>query len=429
MSKHFIFGPSASSRWLGGETATGCSGSIDLIQFLKAQRKIPERTTNPAAERGTAVHYVGEQILLKTRKVHEFENIAIQEDGMTQSVILSKKNLIDASNYADFCFGVHKQDGGKMVVEERYDMSRRYQVPIGGTTDFTNVAKTLTVVDYKNGVGPVIAEWNPQIMIYALGAYYKYLRKLQRVYMVRMVIFQPNARDNLPTVREWTITIRKLLQWEKQVLRPTLERIKAKKGILIPSDSNCQWCEAKPFCAAHKAGKPKLVKDLVVSSSLIPVTEIGTLPSPEELCEKELIAAVQNADHVIEFYNSCKKLALKKVEDDEKALPGFRMRTKLGNRTFISDKVLATALKEADIDIENITLDLGKRTMNIGELETHLRDEEGYTPNEVQDFMSSVTENKPGKNELVEVDELEDEFSQFVEKPKVRPRAKVKKRR
>lgn len=426
MSKHFIFGPSASHRWLGGEKPTGCSGSIDLIQFLKAQRKIPERTTNPAAERGTAVHYVGEQVLLKTRRVGEFTNIPIKEDGMTTPMVLTEKNLIDAGNYADFCFGVHADSKGKMVVEESYDMSRRYDVPIGGTTDFTNIGGdgVLTVVDYKNGVMPVTAEWNPQIMIYGLGAYYKYRAKLTRIRKIRMVIFQPNARDKLPTVREWTITTRRLLQWEKQVLRPTLEKIKAKKGILIPSDHNCQWCEAKPFCDAFQQNKPKLVRDLVVSSSIVPTIGDGTLPSPESLSEKELIAAIQNADHVIEFYNSCKKLGLEKVEDNETALPGFRMRTNLGNRTLASQKVLATAFKKAKIDQKDVTLNLGERTMNIGELEVYLRDEQDYTPEEVKKFIESVTTRKPGKNVLVEVDEVEEEFSQFVEQPKARPRAK-----
>lgn len=424
MSKHFIFGPSASHRWLGGEKPTGCSGSIDLIQYLKAQRKIPERSTNAAAERGTAVHFVGEQLILKTRRVNQFVNIPIKEDGMTTPMIMTDANLNDASNYADFCLGIHEEQGGKMVVEESYDMSRRYGVPIGGTTDFTNISETLTVVDYKNGVMPVTAEWNPQIMIYGLGAYYKYRNKLARIRKIRMVIFQPNARDKLPTVREWTITTRRLLQWEKQVLRPTLERIKAKKGILIPTDHNCQWCEAKPFCDSFQQNKPKLVQDLIVSSSIVPTVGDGTLPSAESLSEKELIAAIQNADHVIEFYNSCKKLGLQKVEDNETALPGFRIQTNLGNRTLKNDKVLATAFKDKEMDIKDVTLDLGSRTMNIGELEVYLRDEKGFNPEEVKVFMQSITDRKPGKKVLVEVDEVEEEFSQFVEQPKARPRAK-----
>lgn len=426
MTTHSRIGPSAAKRWLT------CTGSIDLIQFLKSQEKIPERKSNPASELGTAVHYVCEQVLLGKRRVGDFRNIPIKEDGMTQPILLSAKNLEDARKYVNFCNGVFAISKGKMVVEETYDLSKRYDAPIGGTTDCTIVGDdgTLYVIDYKNGRIAVYAKDNPQTLIYALGAYYKYRNKMKKkLKKVSITIFQPNAADSQPDERTWTLSVRKLLRWEQNVLVPALEKIQSKKGVLVPSEEACFWCEAKPFCEAQKQNRPKLVKDLIVSSAIIPMLDTGSLPSPEELNEKELISVLQNADHVIEFYTACKKLGKKKLEDNKNALPGLGLRNNLGNRSFRSEELLTSALTDNNIDLDEVRVSPSSRMMNITELENYFKDDLEWEPKVIKEFMDSVTERKVSSQALCLVDTAENEFAEFAEPKLETKKPETKKRR
>ncbi len=78
---------------------------------------------------------------------------------------------------------------------------------------------TLTVIDYKNGLGVLVdAEKNPQMMCYALGA----LNLFDGIYDIRqvsMTIFQPR-RDNVSTC---TMSKEALLHWAEPVLKPAAE--------------------------------------------------------------------------------------------------------------------------------------------------------------------------------------------------------------
>ncbi|PHS61162.1 MAG: hypothetical protein COB09_18405 [Thalassobium sp.] len=416
---HSRIGPSAAKRWMN------CTGSIDLIQFLRSQEKIPLKSpTNKASELGTAVHYVGEQVLLKTRRVNQFKNIPVKVDEMKFPVLLSQKNLDDAQAYVSFCRKAKEQHPGKMVVEETYDLSKVYDAPIGGTTDCSIVGRVLQVIDYKNGAFPVYAEGNPQIMIYGLGAYYKY-RKVKKIRKIRLVIFQPNARDKHGPVREHTMHLHELLKWEKEELIPALETIKSGKGVLIPSRENCMFCEAKGFCKALKEQKPKLVKDMIVSSSLIPMLDSGSLPNPEELNEKELISVLQNADHVIEFYTACKKLAKSKLETNKTALPGFGLRPNLGNRSYRSDKILTSTLEEYDVSLRSIKVAASERFMTVPELESYVSTTLEWDKDDVEEFMDKVTTRKVSSHALVPVSEAANDFAEAMKSnPKIRKRRK-----
>ena len=104
-----------------------------------------------------------------------------------------------------------------VLIEQRLDFSK--WVPQGfGTGDCVIVAdETLTVIDFKYGVGILVeAEKNPQMMCYALGA----LQLFDSIYdidSVTMTIFQPR-RDNVST---YTISKEELLKWAEEVLAPT----------------------------------------------------------------------------------------------------------------------------------------------------------------------------------------------------------------
>lgn len=106
-----------------------------------------------------------------------------------------------------------------VLIEQHLDFSQ--WVPEGfGTGDCVIVAdETLTVIDFKYGVGILVdAENNPQMMCYALGA----LSLFDGIYDIKditMTIFQPR-REHVST---FSISKEALLSWAEKTLAPTAE--------------------------------------------------------------------------------------------------------------------------------------------------------------------------------------------------------------
>ncbi|MCV6070290.1 DUF2800 domain-containing protein, partial [Escherichia coli] len=83
-------------------------------------------------------------------------------------------------------------------------------VPDGfGTADCILIGGgVLHIIDFKYGKGvPVPAEGNPQLSLYALGAYETY-KILYPIETIRMSIVQPRLTDE---VSEWSCPVKELL--------------------------------------------------------------------------------------------------------------------------------------------------------------------------------------------------------------------------
>lgn len=131
-------------------------------------------------------------------------------------------------------------------IEARLDFST--WVPQGfGTVDAVLLAPgVLHIHDLKYGKGvPVKAEWNPQMMLYALGAIAAY-DFLYDVAEVRMSIVQPR-RECIST---WSISKVELLRWAEQMLRPAAQLAWEGKGNFHPGQW-CRFCRAAATCRAR----------------------------------------------------------------------------------------------------------------------------------------------------------------------------------
>ena len=120
-----------------------------------------------------------------------------------------------------------------VLIEQRLDYSA--YVPEGfGTGDLLIVAdKTLTVIDLKYGKGVAVdAEWNPQMMLYGLGA----LELFDCIYdieTVRMTIYQPR----LESVSTWEISVPDLMGWVEMELKPKAQlAIHETRGMAVSSE-------------------------------------------------------------------------------------------------------------------------------------------------------------------------------------------------
>ena len=168
--RHALLGPSSSHRWLA------CPPSARL------EETFPD-VTSEYAEEGTQAHALCEALL--TKRV-----IFCDDEEM----------LGYAEAYCDFVeeelnAAKAKTPDAKLLVEQELDFGE--YVPEGfGTSDAVIVSdNVLEVIDFKYGKGvPVSAIGNPQLRLYALGAYLS-LSPIYDFDTVKMAIFQPRINN------------------------------------------------------------------------------------------------------------------------------------------------------------------------------------------------------------------------------------------
>lgn len=236
-----------------------------------------------------------------------------------------------------------------VLVEQRLDFSR--WVPEGfGTGDCLIVADdTLTVIDYKHGLGILVeAEKNPQMMCYALGA----LDLFDRIYdiqKVSMTIFQPR-RENVST---YTLSKEDLLQWAETVLKPTAELAAKGEGEYKAGD-HCRFCKIKAICRKRAEYNLELAK--------------YDFAMPSTLEDGEVEAILSKADELVSWAGDVKDYALQQALSG-KNWTGWKLVEGRSNRRYVSEEAVAAKVEEAGyspyekklMGITALTRLLGKR--------------------------------------------------------------------
>ena len=217
---HSILGASGAHRWLA------CTPSARLGARLLERFGEPP---SPYAAEGTKAHALGElkirYDLWRADKMTAAKHGAMTEAerkaypgvnvhrykalrGELGDIPEDMENATDT--YADVVLErLEKHAGGQLFLEQRVDFSD--WVPSGyGTADAIIVSDDLLeVLDYKHGKGvPVSAEGNPQLRLYALGAY-KRFSALYDFKAVRYSIIQPR----LNSVSREAMDANALLEW------------------------------------------------------------------------------------------------------------------------------------------------------------------------------------------------------------------------
>ena len=234
---HALLSASSAHRWLY------CTPSAKL------EEQFPDTTSDAAAE-GTVAHELAELKLrhyfytadfgkrkfnTAANKLKKQELWKDEMDGYTEEYLDYVKNTALAFPNVPY-----------VAVEKRVDFGA--YVPEGfGTADCILIGgDVLHVIDFKYGKGvPVSAEGNPQMALYALGAYKAY-SLLYPINTIRMTIVQPRI-DN---ISEWECQLQELLDWgnyAKDRARLAYEG----KGDFAPGEKTCRFCRAKAQCRAR----------------------------------------------------------------------------------------------------------------------------------------------------------------------------------
>ena len=287
MSSHALLSPSASHRWLH------CTAAPRLEEGIK------DEGSDYAAE-GTLAH------AYCAMKLKEF--LGLPTDGEKEEIaaLQEKYGTGELSEYTDtyativlekFNAARAVTPDAQLLVETRLDFSD-YVPEAFGTADAIIIADgTMEIIDFKYGKGvKVSAVENPQMMIYALGAYARFAFEY-RIDNLRATIVQPRI-DNLS---EYEITVEELTSWASNVLTPAAEKAYKGEGPQTPG-SWCQFCKVKnqcralaDKCKAAVAVDPKLITPEELAKDVLPMVPIVKtwISGVEEFALAQALSGVQ----------------------------------------------------------------------------------------------------------------------------------------
>lgn len=315
MTSHAKLSASSSSRWMA------CPPSVQLTEH------IPD-VTSPYAQEGTDAHelcaFYVEQALGRNARdptsdlgyySEEMENCAREYCSYVMEQIEKAKKL--------------SQDP-LVLVEQRLNFAK--WVPEGfGTGDCVIVSDgLLQVIDYKHGLGVLVsAEYNPQMMCYALGALDMF-GDLYDVSTIAMTIFQPR-RENISTFQ---IDKTELLQWAEAELAPKAQLAFNGQGEL-KSGKHCQFCKLKAICRKRSEDNLALAKMEFADPNTLDLTDIAEI--------------LPKIDQLTSWANDVKTYALERANKGER-IPGFKLVEGRSTRKFVNEDEVAKRVQEAGFD-------------------------------------------------------------------------------
>lgn len=337
-SNHSMLGASSSHRWLE------CTPSAAW------ERQFPDSTSEAAAE-GTLAHAIAEARLTDALDGRKPETPAMLAGGP-----LYKRSMDDYVDvYVDYIMGIYTEASTaglnpEVLLEQRLDYSR--WVPGGfGTGDCVMIAgHKLHVFDFKFGKGvPVDAVGNPQLRLYALGAWDAYAM-LYDITDVSVHIIQP--RLDMLTSEE--LTLQELLDWADNYVAPRA-RLAAEGRGEFNAGEWCRFCRAKAVCRTY-------------ADSMIRINQIRFDSDRErkanELTPAEISEILSKVDGLSKWANAIKEYALTQATTNEAHFPGYKLVLGRSNRRISDEDAAMQAIINAGYSPWECT-----KLVGIGELE------------------------------------------------------------
>lgn len=261
-TKHAKLGPSSAERWLN------CTPSANLTE------KMPEEPSE-YAESGQLSHAIGELKLRKkftTLKPSKYKT----DIAKLQANPLYEKGM--ESRTDEYVDAVTEIANGfpelpYVALEQQVDFSE--WVPGGfGTCDCLLIGSfILHIVDYKDGSGvPVEAEDNPQMKMYALGAWAWY-SLIYPITTIRWTIVQPRL-GGVSATQEMTLD--DLLEWANTYVKPRAILADAGQGEYKPGPW-CRFCKARATCRVRSDYNLDLEGFQAAPPPLLTDTELGQI--------------------------------------------------------------------------------------------------------------------------------------------------------
>lgn len=326
---HALLSPSSAHRWMT------CTPSAQL------EAQFPD-TTSAAAAEGTLAHEICEikarqKFFQKCDMGYMAKNVATRELNKLRKDPLFQDEM---EGYTDDyiseldCQALSFTQRPHVALETKLDLSD--WIPGGfGTADCIMIGgDKLLVADFKYGKGvKVSAENNPQMQIYALGAW----KKFSLVYQVKrvvMVIIQPRLSVN-PEI--WEENIEDLLKFGEEVKHQALAAA-AGEGEYVPGEAQCRFCRARETCRARA--------DYNIQMAFGPMGQMPPLITDEEVGEY-----LQRGADVAKWLKDLQDYALRTCLDGGE-IPGYKAVEGRGSREWTDQDKAFAALEDAGVPAE-----------------------------------------------------------------------------
>ena len=238
LRSHALLSASGSHRWLA------CTPSA------RFEEKYPD-SSSEAAKEGTLAHEICEMKLIRHFKTHEVpkRTTTVKLNGFKKDLLYQKEMEEHTNTYVEYvkAEALKFEKKPHIVIEAKLDLSKYIREGFGTADCVLMGGNTLQVVDFKYGKGvPVSAEKNPQLMLYALGAWQRFaiLYKFEKV---KLSIVQPRISSE-PS--EYELSADELCEFGKYVQEKAQLAYKG-EGEYNPSESTCRFCKAKAVCKAR----------------------------------------------------------------------------------------------------------------------------------------------------------------------------------
>ncbi|MEE0433877.1 MAG: DUF2800 domain-containing protein [Peptococcaceae bacterium] len=261
---HAKLSASSAARWMA------CPPSANMASTM------PDIASSYAAE-GTLAHSLAELALRKyfvkgigPKKYDKLRKEIIDNATWEGKPLYQKEMDGYVETYVDYVKSVAIGCNSPFVaLEKRVDFGT--WVPDGfGTADCIIISgDTMHIIDLKYGKGvPVSAENNPQLQLYALGAYDGY-KLLYDIKMIKLTIVQPRLNN----ISEWSLSLAELFEFGTKAAAAAM--IADQGGGEFNPGEHCKFCPGRAVCRARAEYSVQLAGFTKLAPATLANDEIG----------------------------------------------------------------------------------------------------------------------------------------------------------
>ena len=371
---HATLAPSAAHKWIN------CPPSARL------EEKFPDTVSEVALE-GTFAHKLAETFLQNFFELIPAENFQAEYEKLKTNKFYSREleeyvETYTATVTEKFVQAKAKDKGAAVLLEQKVDLTEF--VPQGyGHADAIIIADgVMEICDLKYGAGvKVNAKNNPQLRLYALGAYSE-LSFLYDIKSVTVTIVQPRNGG----ISSENISVSELLDWGEKIKK--IAELAFKGEGEFKAGEHCKFCRASMRCKTFAEYQLEVVKK--------------DFDDPDLLSDEEISKILSRADSIIKWLGNVKDFALKEAVEKNRHWTGFKLVEGRSVRKITDEEKAAEILRQNGATDSEIYKP--KEILGITALEKH------FGKKKIAEILGGVIQKPPGAPVLVEESDKRQEW-------------------
>lgn len=329
-SKHALLSASSAKKWLH------CTPSARL------EADMPDEQSAYAAE-GTLAHSICE---LKLSRLFTDRNMTERTyksrlNKLAKDPLYSKEMEGFTDAYVEYVTGIayNLPSAPYVAVEKRVDYSP--WAPEGfGTCDCVLIqGDGMHVCDFKYGKGRAVgSRENPQLMLYALGAW----NEFRMIYPIRRVVLHI-IQPRIDNTSDWEISAADLLRWGEETVKPQALKAYSGEGECVQGS----WCD-ECFCRLAATCRARAEANMALETDALnpPGNGEQAMKLPPRLDNQEVGALLKRAQFLKSWVNRLEAYAQGEILAG-RAVPGWKLVAGRSVRTIQDIDAAYDALCEA----------------------------------------------------------------------------------